>query len=70
MRYYEGRPAAAAVQLLLDSVQPLAASKDPFPALEDCMKQDQDPLTPRQQGIIAAVYGAVILVFYTLMGVL
>ena len=34
------------------------------------MKQDHSPLTPRQQGIIAAAWGAVMLVFYTLMGVL
>jgi hypothetical protein len=34
------------------------------------MKQDHSPLTFRQQGIIAAAYGAVMLVFYTLMGVL
>jgi hypothetical protein len=39
-------------------------------ALEDCMKPNHSPLTFRQQGIITAVYGAVILVFYTLMGVL
>ena len=39
-------------------------------ALEDCMKEDHSPLTTRQQGIIAAAYGAVMLVFYTLMGVL
>jgi hypothetical protein len=33
-------------------------------------KQDHSAFTPRQQGIIAAVYGVVMLVFYTLMGVL
>jgi hypothetical protein len=38
--------------------------------LGDCMTQDHSPLTLRQQAIIAAVYGAVMLVFYTLMGVL
>ena len=34
------------------------------------MKQDQPPLTFRQQGIIAAAMGTVMLVFYTLVGVL
>ena len=34
------------------------------------MNEDHSPLTPRQQGIITAVWGAVMLVFYTLMGVL
>ncbi|HEY8196904.1 MAG TPA: hypothetical protein VIG04_08000 [Gemmatimonadales bacterium] len=33
-------------------------------------ESDHSPLTFRQQGIIAAVSGAVMLVFYTLMGVL
>jgi hypothetical protein len=34
------------------------------------MKQDRPPLTFRQQGILTAVMGAVMLVFYTLVGVL
>jgi hypothetical protein len=34
------------------------------------MKQDRPPLTFRQQGILAAAMLAVMLVFYTLVGVL
>jgi hypothetical protein len=34
------------------------------------MKQDHSPLTFRQQAIIAVAYGAVVLVFYTLIGML
>ena len=34
------------------------------------MKQDLSPLTFRQQGIIAAAMGAVMLAFYTLLGLL
>ena len=34
------------------------------------MKQDEGPITFREQRIIAAALGAVMLVFYTLMGVL
>jgi hypothetical protein len=33
------------------------------------MKQDDSPLTFRQQGIIAAAMGAAMIVFYTLLGV-
>ena len=33
------------------------------------MNQDHSPLTFRQQGITAAALGAVMLVFYTLLGV-
>jgi len=33
------------------------------------MKEDHSPLTFRQQGIIAAAMGAVMIVFYTLLGV-
>jgi hypothetical protein len=33
------------------------------------MKEDRSPLTFRQQGIIAAAMGAVMIVFYTLLGV-
>jgi hypothetical protein len=34
------------------------------------MKQDRPPLTFRQQGIVAAAMGTVMLVVYTLIGVL
>jgi hypothetical protein len=34
------------------------------------MKQDHSPLTFRQQGMIAGALGAVMIVFYTLLGVL
>ncbi len=34
------------------------------------MKQDRPPLTFRQQGIVAAVVGTTMLVFYTLVGIL
>jgi hypothetical protein len=34
------------------------------------MKQDRSPLTFRQQGIVAAVMGAAMLAFYTLVGIL
>jgi hypothetical protein len=33
------------------------------------MKEDRSPLTFRQQVIIAAAMGAVMIVFYTLLGV-
>ena len=34
------------------------------------MEQDRPPLTFRQQGIVAAAMGAVMIVFYTLLGVM
>jgi hypothetical protein len=34
------------------------------------VKQDQSPLTFRQQGILVAAMGAAMLVFYALVGVL
>ena len=34
------------------------------------MKQESPPLTFRQQGILAAVVGTAMLVFYTLVGIL
>jgi hypothetical protein len=34
------------------------------------MKQDRLPLTFRQQGVVAAVMGAAMLAFYTLVGIL
>ena len=34
------------------------------------MKQESPPLTFRQQGIVAAVVGTAMLVFYTLVGIL
>ena len=33
------------------------------------MQEDHSPLTFRQQGIIAAVLGAAMIIFYTLLGV-